>query len=167
MCSSLFCGGAHQTIADALLQKHSCLWFLAMIRLAFFHMVRAGAYWHKIHDIHACAFAVQTKQSVTSFGFLFRRRLRRHCKIFNMNAEKPKFYSSKAVYFALADFLDTKKVQEAKFKDCHWCISIHFASLYFDEKEADVLKLLVVFFRAKIRFRSFTQFQIAQKNNST
>ena len=27
----------------------------------FFPMVRAGAYWHKIHDIHACAFAVQTK----------------------------------------------------------------------------------------------------------
>ena len=31
----------------------------------------------------------------------------------------------------------------------------------------DILKLLVVFGRAKIRFRSFTQFQIAQKNNST
>ena len=28
--------------------------------LVFFHMVCAGAYWHKIHDIHACAFAVQT-----------------------------------------------------------------------------------------------------------
>ena len=69
-----------------------------------------------------------------------------------MNAEKPKFYSSTAVYFALADFLETKK--EDKLKDCHWYISIHFASVYFDEKREDVFKLLVVFFRA-IRFRSF------------
>ena len=22
--------------------------------LVFFHMVRAGAYWHKLHDIHTC-----------------------------------------------------------------------------------------------------------------
>ena len=46
------------------------------------------------------------------------------------------------VHFALADFLETKTVQEAKFRDCHWCISIHFASVYFEEKEADILNLL-------------------------
>ena len=55
-------------------------------------------------------------------------------KTFNINAEKPKFYSSKVVYFTLADFLETNKVQEAKLRDCQWCISIHFASVYFDEK---------------------------------
>ena len=57
-------------------------------------MVRAGAYWHKIRDIHACAFAVQTKQSVISFGFLFQRPLWRHCKTFNRNGGKRKPYSS-------------------------------------------------------------------------
>jgi len=31
------------------------------ISLMFFDMVRAGPYWHKIHDIHACGFAVHTK----------------------------------------------------------------------------------------------------------
>ena len=66
-------------------------------------MVRAGAYWHKIHDIHACAFAVETKESVISFGFLFRPLLRTHCKTFNITAEKPKFYPSTVVYFTLAD----------------------------------------------------------------
>ena len=35
---------------------------------------------------------------------------------------------------SLADLLETKKVQEAKFTDCNGCISIHFASVYFDEK---------------------------------
>ena len=58
----------------------------------------------------------------------------RHCKTFNINEEKPKFYSSTVVLFALSDLLETKKVQEAKFRDCHWCIWIHFASVYFDEK---------------------------------
>ena len=48
------------TIAHAFLQKHSYLWFRAIISLVFFHMVRVGAHWHKIHDIHAFAF-VQTK----------------------------------------------------------------------------------------------------------
>ena len=57
--SSVFCSGAHLTIADALLQKHCYLRF-------------------------------------------------------NINAEKPKFYSSTVVYFTLADLLETKKVQEAK-----------------------------------------------------
>ena len=42
-----------------------------------------------------------------------------------------------------------------------------FVFLYFDEKEANILKLLVVFGRAKIRSRSFTQFQTLQKNNNT
>ena len=36
------------------------------------------------------------------FGFLVRRLLRRHCKTFNINAQKPKFYSSTVVYFTLA-----------------------------------------------------------------
>ena len=54
----------------------------------------------------------------------------------------PKFHSSTVVYFTLADLLETNKVQEAKFRDCHWCISIHSVSVYFDEKSADNLKLL-------------------------
>ena len=29
----------------------------------------------------------------------------KHCKTFNINAEKPKFYSSTVVYFTLADLL--------------------------------------------------------------
>ena len=58
--SSVPCGGAYLTIANALLQKHSYLMFRATLSLVFFHMVR-GAHWQKIHDIHACAFAVQTK----------------------------------------------------------------------------------------------------------
>ena len=43
------------------LQMRFCLWFIAVISLVFFHMVRAGAHWHKIHEIHACAFGVQKK----------------------------------------------------------------------------------------------------------
>ena len=81
-------------IADALLLKHSCLWFIAVISLVFFHIVRAGAYWHKIHDVHTCAFAVKTKWSVISFGFLFQRLLWRHCKTFNIK-------TGKSVSFAL------------------------------------------------------------------
>ena len=53
-----------------------------------------GSCWHKIHDIHACAFAVHKKEPVISFGFLFWRLLWRHCKTSNITAEKPKFYSS-------------------------------------------------------------------------
>ena len=60
--SSVSCGGAYLTITHALLQKHlvngseplQILYFSI-----FFH--RAGEYWHKIHGIHACAFAVQTE----------------------------------------------------------------------------------------------------------
>ena len=63
------------------------------------------------------------------------------------------------VHFALADFLETKKVQEAKFRDCRWCISIHFPSVYFDEKEADILKLLAE--------QKYDIVPIAQKKNST
>ena len=117
--SSVYCGGAYLKIAHALLQKHSYFWFRAIISLVCFHMVRVCAYWHKIHDIHACAFAVQTKQSVISFGFLFRRLFCRNCNTFNINAEKPKSYSSTVVYFTLADLLETKNVQEVKFRDCH------------------------------------------------
>ena len=73
-----------------------------------------------------------------------------------------KFCSRTVVYFTL-DLLETNKVQEVKLRDCHWCISIYFAS----EKLADILKLLVVFGRAKIRFRSFTQFQIKLHRRTT
>ena len=59
--SSLSCGGAYLTIAHALLQKDSYIWFRAISSFVFFHMVRAGVYWHKIRDIHACAFAVKAK----------------------------------------------------------------------------------------------------------
>ena len=131
--SSVSCRGAYLTITHALLQKHSYLWFIVTISFLFFHMVRAGASWHKIHDIHACAFTIQTKQSVISFGFSFFggpcediERLSR--------AQKPKFQSSTVVYLTLVNLLETKKVQEARFRDYHWCISIHFASFYFDEK---------------------------------
>ena len=41
---------------------------------------------------------------------------------------------STVVDFTLVDLLETNKIQEAKFRDCHWCISIHFSSNYFDEK---------------------------------
>ena len=54
------------------------------------------------------------------------------------NAEKPKFCPSTEIYFTLADLLETKKVQEAKFRDCHRYISIHFASVYFDEKNKQI-----------------------------
>ena len=68
---------------------------------------------------------------LSRLDFLFSQAL---VKTFNINAEKPKFYSSRLVYFTLADLLETKTVQEAEFRDCQWCISIHFASFYFDEK---------------------------------
>ena len=64
--SSVSCGCADLTIARALLQKHSYLWFRAIISLEFFHNVRAGAKCHKIHDTLAWAFAVQTRWSVIS-----------------------------------------------------------------------------------------------------
>ena len=41
--SSVSSGGAYLTIAPALLQKHSYLWFRAVKSLLFFHLVRAGA----------------------------------------------------------------------------------------------------------------------------
>ena len=69
--SSGSCGDAYLTLAHALLQKHSYSWFRAIISLVFFDMVRAGVSWHKIHDTHACAFAVQTKKSVISLRFFF------------------------------------------------------------------------------------------------
>ena len=85
------------------LHSRSYLFFRAIKSLVFFHMVLTGAYWHKIHDIHACAFAEQTKLSVISFGFLFRWLLWRHCKTFNIYEETPKFYSSTVEYFTLAE----------------------------------------------------------------
>ena len=41
--SSVSGGCEYLTIAHALLQKHSYLWFRAMISLVFFHMIHAGA----------------------------------------------------------------------------------------------------------------------------
>ena len=138
------CSGAYLTIAHALSQKHSYLWFRGITSVVFFHMVRAGTNWHKIHDIHACAFTVQTKYLVTSFGFLFWRLLRRHCKIFNINAEKPKFYSSTVVYFTLANLLVytgeplknqlSPRGQVQGLSLVHFDPMIHLASVYFDEK---------------------------------
>ena len=90
---------------------------------------------HKIHDVLTCAFAVKTKLSVISFGFLFQRLLWRHCKTFNIETGKSVSFTlvHAVVYFTLADLLETKKVQGATFRDCYWCISIPFASVYFDE----------------------------------
>ena len=42
------------------------------------------------------------------FGFLFRRLLRRRCKSFNINAQKPTFYSGAVVYFTLANLLGSQ-----------------------------------------------------------
>ena len=86
--------------------RNTSLYGSAIIGLVFFRMVRAGAYWHKIHDIHACAFAVQ-KNIVRYLVWISRGLLRRHCETFNINAEKPKFYSGTVVYFTLADLLET------------------------------------------------------------
>ena len=117
----------------------SYLWFRAIINLTFFHLVRAGAYWHKIHDIHVCAFAVHTKESV---------------KTFNANAEK--FYSWTVVYFTLAD-LRRKPIKFRDFDPFCFCLFGWKISKYF--------KAVVCFGKLKIRFRSFTQLQNAQKNN--
>ena len=103
--SSVPYSAAYLRITHALLQKHSYLRFRAVKSLVFFHMVQAGAQWHKTHDIHAWAFTVHTKQSVISFGFLFLRLLSRNCKTFNINTEKPKFYLSTVVHFILAYLL--------------------------------------------------------------
>ena len=69
----------------------------------FFHMVRAGAYWHKIHDIHACAFAEHTKSPLFRLDFFFGSS----CQDI-VNAEKPKFCSSTVVSFTLEDFLGNR-----------------------------------------------------------
>ena len=113
--SSVSYGGAHLKIAHAFWHKNSNLWFRVVINLVIFHMVRAGAYWHKINDLHACAFAAHTKQFVISFGFLFWRLVQHYILKWQTSQE-------------------TNKVQEAKFMDCHWCILIHFASVYFDDQ---------------------------------
>ena len=60
--SSVSCSEPYLTLAHAFLQKHSYIWFRAILTLVFFHMVRAGVYWHHILDIHACVFAVKTKR---------------------------------------------------------------------------------------------------------
>ena len=55
---------------------------------------------------HMC---IRCTNKTVRYLALFRRLLWRHCKTFNINAGKPKFYSSAVVYFTLADLLETKK----------------------------------------------------------
>ena len=43
------------------MKDHGKLIVEAIISLVFFHMVRTVVSWHKIHDTHAFAFAVETK----------------------------------------------------------------------------------------------------------
>ena len=119
---------------------HSYLWFRAFISLVFFHMVRAGAYWHTCHP-RMCIHGVH---KIVRYFVL-------HCKTFNKNAEKPKFYSSTVVYFTLAGLLGNLKVQEVKFRDCQWCIwsilllsSLMIFSRYF--------KAVGCFSQSKMRF---------------
>ena len=101
----------------------------------FFHMVQAGAYWHKIHTTTHVHSMYRQNGPLPRLDFFFGGSCEDIVRLsININAEKSKFYCSTVVYFTLADLLETKKVQEAKFRDCHWCISIHFASVYFDEK---------------------------------
>ena len=98
-------------------------------------MVRAGAYWHKMHDINACAFAVHTKYSVISFGFLFRWLLSRHCKTFNINAEKPKFNSStKRIFYTGGPLRKPIKSKRPSSGVVIGALRIHFVPVYFDEK---------------------------------
>ena len=55
-------------------------------------------------------------------------------KTSNIKAEKLKFYCSTVVYFTLADLLQSNKAQETKVRYFNSCFSIHFASVFFDEK---------------------------------
>ena len=57
---------------------------------------------------------------LSRFNF-FSAALVKKCKTFNINAEKPNFYSRTVGYFKLVDLLETNKVQEAKLRVCHWC----------------------------------------------
>ena len=120
------CGGAYLPTAHALLGKHSYLLFRAIISLVFFHMVRAGATGTKFMTSTHKHSLYEQKSPLSRLDFFFGGS----CE--NI-AEKPKFYASTVVYFTLADHLETNKVQESKFRDCHRCISIHFASVYFDD----------------------------------
>ena len=135
VCSSVCCGSAYLTIAHALWQN-SKNWqktLLFMVQSRYKSCVFPyGTCWcilakNTCHP-RMCIHGVHTKWS---------RYLVLHCKTFNKNAEKPTFYSSTVVYFTLAGLLAKLKVQEVKFRDCNWCISVHFASVYFD----DILKI--------------------------
>ena len=55
-------------------------------------------------------------------------------KTSNIKAEKLKFYCSTVFYFTLADLLQSNKAQETKVRYFNSCFSIHFASVFFDEK---------------------------------
>ena len=74
------------------------------------------------------------KSPLSSLDFFFGRSRGDIVRLSDINAEKSMLYSSTVVYLTLADLLKTIKVEEAKFMDYHWCISIHFTSFYFDEK---------------------------------
>ena len=69
--SRVSCGGARLTIADALLQKHFCLWFIAITSLVFFHMVRAGAYWHKYMTSTHVHSLYKQNSPLSRFDFFF------------------------------------------------------------------------------------------------
>ena len=65
--SSVSCGGAHLTIADALLQKHSCLWFIAIISLVFYVLVHTRTKYKTSTRVHSLY------KENSAFGFLVRR----------------------------------------------------------------------------------------------
>ena len=132
--SSVSCGGAHLMIADALLLKHSCLWFIPVISLVFFHIVRAGAYWHKIHDVQHVHLLYKQNSPLSRLDFFFNGPCGDIVRLSIETGESVSLILVHAVvYFTLVDLLETKKVLEATFRDCYWCISIPFASVYFDE----------------------------------
>ena len=121
---------AYLTIAHALLQKHIFMVHSHYKSCVFPYGTLVHTRTKYITSTHVHSLYKQNSP-LSRLDFLFSEAL---VKTFNINAEKTKFYSSRLVYFTLADLLQTKTVQEAEFRDCHWCISIHFASFYFDEK---------------------------------
>ena len=70
----------------------------------FFHVVRAGAYWHKIHDLLTHVHSLYKQNSpLSNLDFFFGGSCE---ETFNINAEKPKFYSTcTVVHFTLAGLL--------------------------------------------------------------
>ena len=65
-------------------------------------MVHTGTKYMHVHSLYTQNNAL----SLLDFFFGgFSEDIVRHCKTFNINAEKPKFYSSTVVYFTMADLL--------------------------------------------------------------